>query len=104
MNRVELIGNLTKDPEIRGADTKVASFTLAVSRKDGKADFPRITCFGKTAEIAERYLKKGSKVAIEGSIRTGSYQDRAGKTVYTTDVNADRVEFLNTREEEDGWE
>lgn len=104
MNSVNLIGNLTKDPELRystGANqTAVCNFTIALNRgkdRDGNdrgADFPRVTVFGRMAENCDRYLAKGRKVAIQGHIHTDSYQDRDGSTIYTTDVIADRVEFL----------
>ena len=75
--------------------------TLAVDR-DGKkdangnkqTDFPQVVCYGKQAEVCETFLKKGRQVAIQGRIQTGSYQNKDGKTVYTTDVIASRVEFL----------
>lgn len=99
MNNVTLIGRLTKDPEIRQGNTAVANFTLAIDRpvrqgEEKKTDFPRIVAFGKTAENCERFLAKGRLVGVQGRIQTGSYKDRDGRTVYTTDVIADRVEFL----------
>lgn len=98
MNKVILIGRLTKDPEVRytGDQMAVASFTVAIDRqsKEKKTDFPRVTVFGKQAENCEAYLKKGRLVAVEGSIQTGSYDDKDGKKVYTTDVCANRVQFL----------
>lgn len=102
MNSVVLIGRLTKDPEVRYITDKqlaVATFTLAIdrpSRKDEekKADFPRVNVFGKQAENCEKYLKKGMKAAVQGRIQTGSFTNKEGATVYTTDVVADRVEFL----------
>ncbi|MGI6732283.1 MAG: single-stranded DNA-binding protein [Anaerovoracaceae bacterium] len=100
MNNVVLIGRLTKDPELRyipESQLAVATFTLAVDRpfaKEKQADFIRITVFGKQAENCERYLAKGRLVAIQGSIRTGSYKNKEGATVYTTEVTADRVQFL----------
>ena len=77
----------------------VAKFSVAVDRpgkqgEEKKADFPRITVFGKSAENCEKFLAKGRLVCVQGRIQTGSYQDKDGKTVYTTDVVADRVEFL----------
>lgn len=108
MNQVILTGRLTKDPEIRyttGSDPMcIASFTLAVDRisrknEDKQADFPRIKAFGKTAENIEKYVAKGSKVAVQGSIQTGSYE-KDGRTVYTTDVVASYVEFLSTRSQQ----
>lgn len=101
MNNVVLIGRLTKDPEIRyipQSETAVANFTLAVDRpmaKEKTADFIRIVTFGKTAELCERYLSKGRLVGIQGKIQTGSYKTQSGETRYTTEVNADRVEFLD---------
>ncbi|MDR2295329.1 MAG: single-stranded DNA-binding protein [Clostridiales Family XIII bacterium] len=101
MNQVILIGRLTRDPEVRytADQMAIASFTLAVDRpftagKEKQTDFPRITVFGKQAEICERYLAKGRLTAVQGRIRTGSYKNKDGTTVYTTEVTADRVEFL----------
>ena len=99
MNSVNLIGRLTKDPELRYTQNQmaVASFTLAVDRvgaKEKTADFIRIIAFGKQAENCEKYLKKGRKCGIQGRIQTGSYKNKDGATVYTTDIAADRVEFL----------
>lgn len=100
MNNVVLIGRLTKDPEIRyipESQNAVASFTLAVDRpfaKDKQADFIRITVFGKQAENCERFLTKGKLAGVQGRLQTGSYKNKEGATVYTTDVVADRVEFL----------
>lgn len=101
MNNVILIGRLTKDPETRylpQTETAVANFTLAVDRpmaKEKTADFIRIVTFGKTAELCEKYLAKGRLVAIQGRIQTGSYTTKEGETRYTTDVYADRVQFLD---------
>lgn len=99
MNSVVLIGRLTKDPATRYTqqDMAVTNFTLAVDRagaKEKTADFIRIVAFGKTAELCEKYLAKGRKVAVQGRIQTGSYQTQTGETRYTTDVVAERVEFL----------
>lgn len=101
MNNVVLIGRLTKDPELayggQNSDIAVCRFTLAVDRptQDKAADFIRIVVFRKQAETAHQYLKKGRQCAVEGRIQTGSYNDREGKTVYTTDVVANRVQFLS---------
>lgn len=108
MNSVILTGRLTKDPETRytsGTQMAVCTFTIAVDRivkqgEDKKADFPRITVFGKQAENCERFVKKGMLILVQGSLRTGSYEDKNGNTVYTTDVIADRVEFLERKKEE----
>lgn len=103
MNNVTLIGRLTRDPEVRYTTGQnqiaVASFSLAIDRpvkqgQEKKADFPSVKVFGKTAENCEKYLTKGRLVGIQGRIQTGSYTNKDGKTVYTTDVIADRVEFL----------
>ena len=101
MNSVQLIGRLTRDPEVRytGDQMAIASFSIAIDRpprRDGtkETDFPRITVFGKQAENCEKYLAKGRLVGIEGRIQTGSYTNRNGDKVYTTDVVANRVEFL----------
>jgi len=101
MNSVTLIGRLTRDPEVRytGEQMAIASFSIAIDRpprKDGtkETDFPRITVFGRQAENCEKYLRKGRLVGIEGRIQTGSYTNKNGDKVYTTDVVASRVEFL----------
>jgi single-strand DNA-binding protein len=100
MNQVVLIGRLTKDPEIRYTANQmaVANFIMAVDRpsKQGEdeADFPRVTVFGRTAENLERYGFKGQRVAVSGRLQTGSYTNQNGDTIYTTDVIANRVEFL----------
>jgi len=108
MNNVVLIGRLTRDPDVRYAaatQIAVARFTLAIDRvvaagKERQTDFPSVVAFGKTAEICERFLKKGRQVAVQGRIQTGSYQNKDGATVYTTDVVADRVELIGNRGDE----
>lgn len=111
MNSVELIGRLVRDPDVRytsGSQTAVATFTIAIDRpqrQDGgekQADFPRITVFGRQAETCEKYLKKGRMVAIQGRIQTGQYQNKNGDTVYTTDVVANRVEFIDWGNQQGG--
>lgn len=98
MNNVTLIGRLTKDPEVRctADQMAIAKFTVAVDRfgKEKQADFIPVIVFGKQAETCEKYLVKGRKVAIEGRIQTGSYENKEGKRVYTTDVVASTVEFI----------
>lgn len=102
MNSVVLIGRLARDPELSytpNTQTAVTRFTLAVDRpkrqgEDQGADFIRITVFGRQAESCDRYLAKGRQAAVQGRIQTGSYKNREGVTVYTTDIIADRVEFL----------
>ena len=97
MNNVTLIGRLTKDPEVRYAgESPIANFTLAIDRhaKEKTADFIRIVAFGKTAELCERFLAKGRMTAVQGRIQTGSFKKSDGTMAYTTEVVADRVEFL----------
>ena len=110
MNSVTLIGRLTKDPEVRyGAESQSAycRLTIAIDRgkdrngEDMGADFPSIVCFGKTAELCEKFIKKGRLVGITGRIQTGKYE-KNGQTVYTTDVLADRVEFLDRGDKSEG--
>jgi len=94
MNKVCLTGRLTNDPEIREGENPVARFTLAVNRRVGDdADFPRCVAFGKTAEFVSNYFKKGMKMDIVGRIQTGSYQNKDGQTVYTTEVICEEIEF-----------
>ncbi len=110
MNSVSLIGRLTRDPEVRygaGSQTAIARFSIAIDRgkdrngEDKGADFPNIVCFGKTAELVERFMKKGRLVGIQGRIQTGKYE-KDGRTVYTTEVVADRVEFLDRGDNAEG--
>lgn len=99
MNKVFAIGRLTKDPEVRYTQNQLAvcNFTLAITRVDGKgADFPRVTVFGKSAENCEKYLRKGSQVAVDGNLTTNSYEDKDGKKVFATGITAQRVEFLGS--------
>lgn len=103
MNKVILMGRLTRDPEVRyNGDKAVARFSLAIDRKftDG-ADFPSIVAFGKTAEFIEKWFKQGLKICLEGRIQTGSYTNKDGVKVYTTDVIADQVEFAESKRAED---
>lgn len=99
MNKVILCGRLCKEPEIRTTQDgkQIARYSLAVDRFKEGADFISIVAFGKSAEFAERYLHKGMKILIEGSIRTGSYENKEGKKIYTTDVIADRHEFVEKK-------
>lgn len=104
MNSVNLTGRLTRDPEVRyTADQKaVARFTIAIDRsvkpgEEKKADFPNVVCFGKTAEKVELYLNKGRMVGVSGRLQTGSYVNKDGVKVYTTDVIAERVDFLDSK-------
>ena len=110
MNLVSLIGRLTKDPDVRYTQGEnciaIARYNLAVDRaykKDGQqsADFISIVAFGKNAEFAEKYLKKGMKIGLTGRIQTGSYTNRDGNKVYTTDVIADHQEFCESKKTAD---
>ena len=106
MNKVIEIGRLTKDPDIRysqgTSSTCIARYTLAVDRKfkqEGQptADFINCIAFGKLGEFAEKYLHKGVKIAVTGRIQTGSYKNKDGNTVYTTDVVIEEQEFCESK-------
>lgn len=106
MNRFTGIGRLTKDPDVRYTSGEnplcIARYTLAcdrISKKEGQptADFISCVAMGKAGEFAEKYLSKGMKIAVEGRIQTGSYDDKDGKKVYTTDVYVERHEFVESR-------
>lgn len=107
MNKVILMGRLTRDPEVRYSTgdnpIAIARYTLAVDRrrqsKEGEtnADFPNILAFGKSAEFAEKYLKKGTKICVTGRIQTGSYTNKEGQKVYTTEVVAEDQEFAESK-------
>lgn len=113
MNKVILMGRLTRDPEVRytqGAEPMaVARYTLAVDRRGRRddnngqnADFISCVAFAKNAEFAEKYLRKGIKIAITGRIQTGSYNDREGRKVYTTDVVVEDQEFAESKSSQNG--
>ena len=102
MNHVVLIGRLTRDPEVRYSQDNmaIARFSIAIDRppkRDGtkETDYPNIVVFGRQAESCEKYIAKGRLVAVEGRIQTGSYTKQDGTKVYTTEVIANRVEFLD---------
>lgn len=106
MNKVIIMGRLTRDPEVRysGQDGQmaIARYTVAVDRRfkrDGEptADFIPCVAFGKSAEFAERYFHQGIKVVIEGRIQTGSYTNKEGQKVYTTDVVVENSEFAESK-------
>lgn len=106
MNKVILCGRLTRDPEVRytqGENTMaVARYTVAVDRpsvKDGQAtaDFINCVAFGKNGEFADKYLHKGMKIIIDGRIQTGSYTNKDGQKVYTTDVVVEHHEFCESK-------
>lgn len=103
MNKVILMGRLTKDPEIRdAAGTTIGRYSLAVDRRhtqEGQptADFINVVSFGKAAEFAEKYLKKGTKILVTGRLQTGSYTNKDGVKIYTTDVIAEEQEFAEKK-------
>ena len=106
MNKVILVGRLTRDPEVRysqgDSSTAVGRYTLAVDRRfkrDGEqtADFIGCVAFGRQAEFAEKYLRQGVKIAVTGRIQTGSYTNRDGVKVYTTDVVVEEQEFVESK-------
>ena len=106
MNKVILMGRLTRDPEVRyGAgenSTAVARYTIAVDRRfkrDGEqsADFISCVTFGRNAEFAEKYLRQGTKIVLTGRIQTGSYTNRDGQKVYTTDIVVEEQEFAESK-------
>lgn len=99
INRVVLLGNMTRDPELRrtGTGKAVTNFTLALNRYNSDdADFVDCVCWERIAENTAQYCNKGSKVAVEGSIQTGSYVDKDGHNRKTVNVLCNRVEFINT--------
>lgn len=103
MNQVIIIGNLTKDPEVRYTtgqnQTAICRFTVAVNDRYGGTSYIPVVAFGKQGENCGRFLAKGRKAAISGRIQTGSYTNRDGQKVYTTDVIANNVEFLGGQEQ-----
>ena len=108
MNKVMLMGRLTRDPDVRytpgDKPIAVARWTLAVDRRfktngNNEADFVSCVAFGKAAEFAEKYYRQGTKIAIVGRIQTGSYTNRDGQKVYTTDVVIEEQEFAESKKE-----
>ena len=107
MNKVILIGRLTRDPEVRYSQgdnsMAVARYSLAVDRRfkregdEQTADFINCVAFGKSGEFAEKYLHKGTKIAVVGRIQTGSFTNKAGQKVYTTDVVVEEQEFAESK-------
>ena len=107
MNKVILMGRLTRDPEVRYSQGEsplaIARYTLAVDRRfnrngdDATADFINCVAFGKSGEFAERYLRKGTKIAVTGRIQTGSYTNKDGVKVYTTEVVVEEQEFAESK-------
>ena len=106
MNKVVLMGRLTRDPDVRYSQGEtplaIARYTLAVDRRfkrngEQDADFINCVAFGRTAEFAEKYLKQGSKMVVSGRIQTGSYTNKDGQRVYTTDVVVEEQEFAESK-------
>lgn len=115
MNKVILMGRLTRDPEVRYSQGEtplaIARYTLAVDRRFSRnnggdngqtADFISCVAFGKSGEFAERYLRKGIKIAVTGRIQTGSYTNKDGQTVYTTEVVVEDQEFAESKNSNSG--
>lgn len=112
MNRVDLVGRLTRDPEVRYTTgekaTAICNFSIAVDRKfknaEGKyeADFISCRAFGKTAEFVEKYFHKGMRIGVCGRIQTGNYTNKDGQKVYTTDVIAEDIEFVESKNSSTG--
>lgn len=106
MNSVVLVGRLTGDPEVRytQAGTAAGNYTLAVDRRykregDPDADFIRCVVFGRSAEFAEKYFNKSMRIAVRGRIQTGSYTNKEGRKIYTTDVVVEDQEFAQSKSE-----
>ena len=112
MNKVILMGRLTRDPEVRysnsqsGESLAIARYTLAIDRRNVRrnagdnqqtADFIPCVAFGKTGEFAEKYFKQGTKVAVTGRIQTGSYTNKEGQKVYTTEIVVESQEFAESK-------
>ena len=114
MNKVILMGRLTRDPEVRYSQgenpTAIARYTLAVDRRfnrnndDQSADFINCVAFGRAGEFAEKYFRKGIKIAITGRIQTGSYTNKDGVKVYTTDIVIEEQEFAESKNSSSGAE
>lgn len=121
MNKVILMGRLTRDPDIRYSTTSnneqtcIARYSLAVDRRykregEQSADFISCVAFGKLGEFAEKYLNQGTKIAVVGRMQTGSYTNREGQKVYTTDVIVESCEFAESKKDDtpqpsdNGWQ
>lgn len=109
MNKVVLLGRLTKDPEVRYSQGEnaiaIARYTVAVNRRfkrenEPEADFINCVVFGKSAEFAEQYFRKGMRVSVAGRIQTGSYTNREGVRIYTTEIVVEEQEFAESRAEQ----
>ena len=104
MNSINIIGRLSRDPEVRvnpNGETTVAHFGIAVDRGKEEADFFNVTAWNKTALFAEKYLKKGTKVGITGQLRTDTYTNKAGQKTTSVFILADRIEFCESKKAEE---
>lgn len=106
MNKVLMLGRLTRDPEVRYSSgsnpTAIANFSLAVDRRfkregQATADFFNFTAFGKQAEFAEKYLRKGTKIVVEGRLQNDNYKNREGQTVYRDQIVVENLEFAESK-------
>jgi len=114
MNKIVLMGRLTRDPEVRysqgDSSMAIARYSIAVDRPTTRnagsdqatADFINCVAFGRNGEFAEKYLHKGTKILVEGRIQTGTYTNKDGNKVYTTDIVVERHEFVESRNSESG--
>lgn len=96
MNKVILTGRLARDPYIIKGTSTTAKFTMAITRDEDHTDYPSCVAWGKTAELIGKYLHKGSLIAAEGRVQTGSYE-KDGQTIYTTDIAVRNIEFLEKK-------
>ncbi|ASN69082.1 hypothetical protein 3S9_42 [uncultured Caudovirales phage] len=104
MNTVNLIGNIVANPELKGQNSNVVNFRIAVQRQfkskqtnEYETDFINCVAFGKTAEIISNNFTKGNKIGVTGSIQTGSYENKQGQKVFTTDVTVNNVTFIERK-------
>ena len=105
MNQIILIGRLTRNPEIKDGNTKVAKYSIAVDRKfkregEPEADFFNCTAFGKTAEFGEKYLTKGKKILVRGELRNNDYTNKDGQKVRAVDIIVNEHEFVESKSSE----
>lgn len=112
MNNVSLVGRLTRDPEVRYSkndnNLAITKFNVAVDRRfkregEQSADFINCVSFGKTAEFVEKYFSKGQRIGLTGRIQTGSYTNNEGQKVYTTDIIAENVEFVESKKAQEDY-
>ena len=106
MNKLTIIGNLTRDPEMRITQSgkSVCTFTVAVNKRNGDAEFFRVTAWEERGKVCEKYLSKGKKVCVVGPVGVSTYQANDGSTKASLEVTADDVEFLRSRTEGNGYE